>query len=140
MCSLVTPPLEPDGNGKCHHHHNGIFGGEFIASRDMLQRRPNAWYAKLASCWAEHFVPLVLAGSKEGKFAAGSWLGGELESQWHSIAGPLLLPKENFVRGYWQGMDKMCEAHIKFDEATGLVINVKAAFAASHSHARSAAT
>ena len=106
----------------------------------MLQRRPNAWYAKLASCWAQHYVPLVLAGSKEGKFAVGSGLGGELESQWHSIAGPLLLPRENFVRGYWEGMDKMCEVHLKFDKDTGLVTNVKAAFAAMHAHTQSAAT
>lgn len=130
-CEIVVPPREPDGNGKCHSSHHGIYGGEFMAARELLMRRSNGWYAQLASCWAQEFVPPMLAGKKEGIMTMGSFLGGELESQWHSIAGPLLLPRENFVRGYWEGMDKVC-AHLKFDNATGLATNTKEAYAAKH--------
>jgi hypothetical protein len=129
-CDLVANQ-EVLQNGQCQHNHGGIYGGEFATTAVSLMRRSQQWFAHAASCWLDNSANSVIKGARDpdGRLP-GSGIGSMLEARWHSVAGPLLLPRENFVRGGWDGMDRVCK-HLRFHD-TGLATNLKEAYAAAH--------
>ena len=119
-CLTCTTP-SAIGSVRC------LFEGQIITHKSLEEYRTNA----RTSVWLDNSANSVIKGARDpdGRLP-GSGIGSMLEARWHSVAGPLLLPRENFVRGGWDGMDRVCK-HLRFHD-TGLATNLKEAYAAAH--------
>jgi hypothetical protein len=120
-CAMVVQQ-RPNVDGSCvdgRPSDFGIYGGEFITSRENLESNNHFFYSQQTDCWLRALGRASLDGQKR-KFAVGHALGVLLESTWHRVVGLPHVPIPNFVQGYFEGMKEMC-SRLNFSRAGQLI-------------------